>query len=88
MIPKIPRTVKLALVGCAIVAMWSCGSATPSAVTPTAPVGRYQIINGMPGIARYIMLLDTQTGQTWEVCGAGSGKDVASWCPMEMMTKP
>jgi hypothetical protein len=45
----------------------------------TLPNGRYQIVNGTPEMARNIMLLDTQTGQTWAVCLVDN-KD--SWCAM------
>jgi hypothetical protein len=40
--------------------------------------GRWQIVNGTPEMTRNIMLLDTETGNSWIVCtGAG---DETKWC--------
>ena len=49
--------------------------------------GRYLIVNGMPSMARYLMLLDTKTGRTWVIC---TGKDSVSltnehWCAVNPM---
>jgi hypothetical protein len=54
-------------------------------------VGRYQIVNGTPELTRNIMLLDTATGQTWQICtifgpadpgNPGKSIEFASWCLM------
>jgi hypothetical protein len=50
--------------------------------TQTRPVtsgnGRWQIVNGTPEMTRNIMLLDTETGNSWIVC-TGVG-DETKWC--------
>jgi hypothetical protein len=45
----------------------------------TQPNARYQIVNGTPDLTQNIMLLDTQTGKTWEVCRIDKDE---SWCAM------
>jgi hypothetical protein len=45
----------------------------------TPPNGRFQIVNGTPELTHNIMLLDTQTGKTWEVCKIDKED---SWCAM------
>jgi hypothetical protein len=69
-------------------AVTSCGSQARSAeewgalqarVTrieaDSAKPGRYQVVNGLPSMARHIKLLDTETGRTWELCDiAGDAK--------------
>ena len=58
---------------------------TPPAPPPqSSDVGRYQVVNGVPSMARNIMLLDTKTGKTWVVCAS---KDPTvytetNWCAM------
>jgi hypothetical protein len=54
-------------------------NATQTRGTPTDP-GRWQIVNGTPELARNIMLLDTETGDSWITYNdpqAGVG-----WCTM------
>lgn len=43
----------------------------------TPPNGRYQIVNGTPDLTRNIMLLDTQTGDSWIDCD-DDGR--TTWC--------
>lgn len=54
------------------------------AIVQGAGNGRYQIVNGTPEMARNIMLLDSVTGKTWQICGGNgaAGDEIASWCPM------
>jgi len=51
--------------------------ATPQVVRASAP-GRWTIVNGTPGFAKNIMLLDTATGDTWVKCEDSEGVDM--WC--------
>lgn len=46
--------------------------------------GRYQIVNGTPGFARNIMLLDTRTGRSWVTCESKDAGTATStnWCAM------
>lgn len=43
--------------------------------------GRFEIVNGTPDAARNIMLLDTQTGDSWIMCSGSNG--VTGWCRMD-----
>ena len=40
--------------------------------------GRWQIVNGTPEITRNIMLLDTETGNSWVTCNGPHGETY--WC--------
>jgi hypothetical protein len=42
--------------------------------------GRWQIVNGTPEMTRNIMLLDTQTGDSWINCSDSKG--ATNWCSM------
>ena len=44
----------------------------------TPPNGRFQVVNGTPELTHNIMLLDTQTGKTWIICGTSP----TAWCAM------
>ena len=47
----------------------------------TAPeIGRYQIVNGTPGVSVNITLLDTVTGDSWVKCSSAEVGDM--WCKM------
>lgn len=45
--------------------------------------GRFQVVNGTPEMTRNIMLLDTQTGQAWQICGPDT--EMSRWCPMKRL---
>lgn len=54
----------------------------------TATDGRFVVVNGVPSMAAHIMLVDTRTGRTWQVCNSpdstlspGATTNV-SWCSM------
>lgn len=47
--------------------------------------GRYQVVNPTPDRAMHIMLVDTQTGQTWMICMV---EGESQWCPMRKSTAP
>jgi hypothetical protein len=47
---------------------------------------RYQIVDGTPELAANIMLLDTWTGESWEVCHNSDGE--SGWCPMPRFNSP
>lgn len=51
----------------------------------TTHIGRFQIVNGTPGMARNIMRLDTHTGRTWLLCETKDPNTPTSsnWCAME-----
>lgn len=49
-------------------------------VSPTE-IGRYQVTNPTPSIARNSMLLDTATGQTWVLCLTPTSE--TEWCAMD-----
>jgi hypothetical protein len=51
--------------------------ATPQVVRSNA-TGRWTIVNGTPGFAQNIMLLDTATGDSWVKCQNSEG--VSMWC--------
>ena len=57
-------------------------SAPPRAIVQSGGNGRFQIVNPTPERAMNIMLLDTVTGKTWQMCGGNAGA-VSSWCLME-----
>lgn len=64
-----------------------CGTAKTEAParepTPApSPAARYAVVNGTPQMTRNIMLLDTETGRTWIICGGNDAGTVPSWCPM------
>jgi hypothetical protein len=44
--------------------------------------GRFQIVNGTPDLTRNIMLLDTETGDSWIICTIGENNGDA-WCRMD-----
>lgn len=46
--------------------------------------GRFQVINGTPGFARNIMLLDSQSGRTWVLCTVKDSTTAtdSNWCAM------
>ncbi len=54
-------------------------NATQTRTIPKTENGRWQIVNGTPELAHNIMLLDTQTGDTWITCG---NKESTDWCSM------
>ena len=61
-------------------------------VKPAAPMvssgpGRFVIVNPSPDSVRYIMLLDAQTGVTWQMCTVTEAKPQA-WCMMAPTLKP
>jgi hypothetical protein len=43
--------------------------------------GRWQIVNGTPGLSRNIMLLDTQTGDSWITCEDSAKSTHWCWIP-------
>jgi hypothetical protein len=51
--------------------------------------GRFQVMNGTPQFARNIMLIDTQTGQTWVVCETKNASSTTNtnWCAMDCYGK-
>lgn len=49
-----------------------------------AVVGRFQIVNGTPTLTRNIMLLDTMTGDSWQICEAPDG--TTTWCSIPKST--
>lgn len=51
-----------------------------AAVKAATEVGRFQVVNGTPTMARHIMLVDTTTGETWLICDSRDGR--TGWCPM------
>jgi hypothetical protein len=53
---------------------------TRSTISTQAANGRWQIVNGTPEMSRNIMLLDTQTGDSWIVCSDSKG--VTYWCSL------
>lgn len=68
----------------ALAASFVLPAMAPAAQVPSAQtaqqsqVGRFQIVNGTPGMSRNIMLLDTSTGDSWITC---SGEDSGNvWC--------
>jgi poly(3-hydroxybutyrate) depolymerase len=51
-------------------------------------VGRFQIVNGAPGLAKTVMLLDTRTGKAWVVCETAkevSATTTTNWCAMRVL---
>jgi hypothetical protein len=56
---------------------------TPAA-QPAQPEikNRFQIVNGTPELTRNIMLLDTQTGDSWQICGSNKPNEISGWCLM------
>jgi hypothetical protein len=70
-------------------ALLGCSKAEARQPAPTTGhVGRYQIANGTGEWARNIMLLDTETGDSWRLCQAATPRDTTSaWCPMEIYVK-
>lgn len=48
--------------------------------------GRFQIVNGTPQLSKNIMLIDTWTGETWQICTNKEGEDL--WCKMSRSTSP
>ena len=62
------------------VAGW-CGMEAPGGRLnlSTKDIGRYEVINGTPGMTRNIMLIDRKTSSTWLFCDIDSS---SAWCPM------
>jgi hypothetical protein len=59
----------------------------PVPIGPAPPVvGRWQIINPVPSAARFTMLLDTATGNTWVACADGANEQ--RWCAVERTNSP
>jgi hypothetical protein len=86
-------TAVILLVGVAVIALGQSSPLRSQQPQPTdrTAVGRYQIVNGTPELTRNIMLLDTATGQTWQICtisgpadpgNPGKSIEFASWCLM------
>jgi hypothetical protein len=44
----------------------------PARVVKSEGLGRFQIVNGTPEFAKNIMLIDTQTGDSWIACAGSS----------------
>lgn len=59
------------------------GGSAPVSVLPRTDVGRFQIVNPTPGYIGKTMLLDTASGETWEVCTAPGSE---AWCKMNFGT--
>ena len=57
-----------------------CDPAQPPHAVNPGTVGRFQIVNGTPAMSRNVMLLDTLTGDSWQICGAN--KSINEWCLM------
>lgn len=57
---------------------------------PSSEIGRYQIVNGLPSMARDIMLLDTKTGRTWILCTTkdSTATTDSNWCSMKQFGYP
>jgi hypothetical protein len=78
---------KQAIIFCILVGTVAClviaqPNATQTRATSNAKAenGRWQIVNGTPELARNIMLLDTQTGDSWINCADSKG--AVNWCSM------
>jgi hypothetical protein len=74
------------LIAGAAMAIWKSprdvrAEARQAAQDAAQAAGRYQVVNGTPGMTRNIMLLDTWTGVTWVICGQEG--QPPSWCLME-----
>jgi hypothetical protein len=54
---------------------------TPNRTVSSQGNGRFQIVNGTPDLTRNIMLLDTETGDSWILCVTGDNSD--GWCRMQ-----
>ena len=54
---------------------------SPSRVVASQGNGRFQIVNGTPDLTRNIMLLDTETGDSWIICVTTDNAD--GWCRMQ-----
>ena len=68
-------------IGALVVAIACLVMARPNATQTRSTItdnGRWQVVNGTPEFARNIMLLDTQTGNSWITCTDSKG--VTSWC--------
>ncbi len=55
---------------------------TKATVEPRAENGRWQIVNPISEVHARTFLLDTQTGDTWMICG-DMLKGEAEWCPLD-----
>ncbi len=53
--------------------------------TKRQDVGRFQIVNGTPGVTANIMLLDTVTGESWLLCPGTGGNEDRLWCQMRLI---
>jgi hypothetical protein len=54
--------------------------------TTQAHTGRWQIVNGTPQLSENIMLLDTETGNSWITCNLPSPDSISEvstgWCAL------
>lgn len=48
---------------------------------PAKATPNFAIVNGTPEFAKYIMLLNTNTGDTWVLCNGGDGETAWCWMP-------
>jgi len=53
----------------------------PNRTAPPQREGRFQIVDGTPEFTKNIMLLDTETGESWIVCT--DTDNTSEWCHME-----
>jgi hypothetical protein len=53
----------------------------PQPQEPALKPGRFQVVNASPSFAGYIMLLDSDTGETWIICGSAESGN--HWCDMK-----
>ncbi len=53
-------------------------SKMPLEVVRSSSTGRWAIVNPTPEFSSNIMLLDTATGETWNICSGKGG--VTYWC--------
>jgi|SRR6266852_7743794 len=77
---------------CSLVLLLFCVTAGPQQAkhtqTPAPPLepkagsGRWQIVNPISEVHARTFLLDTQTGDTWMICG-DMLKGEAQWCPLD-----
>jgi hypothetical protein len=54
------------------------------AVASSSRTARFQVTNGTPEMSRNIILVDTQTGKTWLLCGTKDQESIVNtgWCAM------
>lgn len=55
-------------------------------------IGRFQVTDGTPSLARNIMLVDTVTGRVWLACNTSkrgfASSVTVNWCAMEFYGTP